>query len=657
MKHKILMALLGVFTALQTTTFAQTQPKWEIQWTDHTANPVNLNSPGPRAYKPFVLYNADWPTAARYRVWYDIGTNSGIACATSPDGTNWSAGTTLTGLNTASNSFDGADFAGSAVVLYNQEWAKPYRLYYSSKTGSFGQDIWVAESTNGIAFENNQVALASSASRMDQFPDGHAVLYLPGRNVTPADPETAQPFIMYYSWSGGGTVAYAVSKDGYTFTDTGSISLSDTAGNPIILSVHPTQILKLAQNDLRMLAFDQETSFKYLVSAEGFNWTLVEDPVTAVGITGGAGTWNDQQNFYASAAYLGEGRFYLLRGGSNADNGLYRSGAAFGYSPFYATNDLGKWAFYSPFNDYVAEGWTSFTSAAGNPIDGTTVAIIQNPDGTVSVRDRRVTGNLNFYLVHDAAWSVPFTYEFRARIDDATTTVTSGKDLYPKYTLTALQTDLLHTGNESWQPAFSPIRSGNWNLTENIPGNSTVQLDNMQFQTFTVVCRFDEPTRALFSTSPSSVSTYNTNLCVYELYTNRNFSAPAVTFRSVGFVGWPGVDSDGRLDIGWPGPSSGQVTVDWVRWGNGVILDPLDPGASSALTIQRIAPNVKLNWTGGDNHSFTNTYNGNYWVSWTSGGTLQSSDNITGPWTDQTSVTNGSTLPATSLRKFYRVRR
>ena len=139
----------------------------------------------------------------------------------------------------------------------------------------------------------------------------------------------------------------------------------------------------------------------------------------------------------ASAAYLGDGKFVLYRAGrTTAEGQLYRTGVAFGESAFYKTNDIGSWSFYSPFNNFAAEGWQPF-STTGNDVDGTLTAIIQNADGTVSVRDRRDSGN--FYLVHDAAWVVPFTFEFRAKLDDATATAADAD--FPKFTLAAFQTD------------------------------------------------------------------------------------------------------------------------------------------------------------------------------------------------------------------------
>jgi hypothetical protein len=365
------------------------------------------------------------------------------------------------------------------------------------------------------------------------------------------------------------------------------------------------------------------------------DWALIEDPVPGIGETGPGESWNDERNYYASAAYLGDGRFVLYRGGrSTAGDQLYRTGAAFGESAFYKTNAIGQWSFFSPMTSWEAEGWSTFTSTDNQP-DGDLTAVIQNPDGTVSVRDRKDSGN--FYIAHDTAWIVPYTFEFRAKLDDAETTGT-GTDELPKYTFSAFQSDALHPGGESWQPAFSAGRFGRWTLADDTVETAIGEADNNQFQTYTVVCTYDESARAQLVFNPAD-GTANINLCIFEVYLNRDFSAPKARYNGTGFAGWPDVDTDGRLDIGFPGPSYGQMTVDWVRWGNGVILDSNDPGSAGApsLSITRVANGVQIIWT--------------------DGGTLQSAISFGGAWADETAASSGVTVPISEAQKFYRVRR
>src|SRR4030095_7034370 len=91
----------------------------------------------------------------------------------------------------------------------------------------------------------------------------------------------------------------------------------------------PNQVLQISQNDLRMFAYEGLTNFAYLVSPNGIDWSLAEDPVAVIGSVGPPGAWNDVRNFYASAAYLGDGRFVIYRAGLSTP-GVYPTGSAFG---------------------------------------------------------------------------------------------------------------------------------------------------------------------------------------------------------------------------------------------------------------------------------------------------------------------------------------
>jgi hypothetical protein len=179
-------------------------------------------------------------------------------------------------------------------------------------------------------------------------------------------------------------------------------------------------------------------------------------------------------------------------------------------------------------------------------------------------------------------------------------------------------------------------RFGRWDLlNESIP-EGIGDVDNSQYQTFTVVARFDESARAQLAVNPSDGAA-NVALCVFEVYLNRNFSAPAMRFNNTGFFGWDTIDADGALDIGFPGPSAGQVTVDWVRWGNGVILDSRDPGATETptLSLQSTGTGVRISWAHG---------------------TLESASQIAGPWGTADVGSSPANVPVDQAQRFFRVR-
>ncbi|RJP28573.1 MAG: hypothetical protein C4527_11595 [Candidatus Omnitrophota bacterium] len=511
--------------------------KWDITWTDYGQNPIDLSVVGDRAYMPYALYNENWPAESRYRIWYDYASIQGIAYAESADGVVWTRQVKVNGLNT-----EGESFAGRPVVLYEPSWSKPFRIYYYGNPGGIWQ-IRAAESSDGINFENDQKVLSTENSSLGTYPDGHAILYMPGQN---------EPFRMFYR--GSSAIMVATSIDGFDFLEFYDVVLFPPA-------MQPTCAISIGQNDYRMWGFISNTANQYLVSSDGFNWEVWEDPVKNVGGLGSSGAWNDNRNYYASAVYLGNGRFKMFRSGRNEASGLYRIGVADGYDAHLAQIDIGNWDVFSPLDNYQNEGWEAYgTNAQG--------VLTQNADGTVSITDDRA--DANFYMVHDTAWVVPFTVEASFRIDEEGGNDANG----PHCTIACMINDDMHPGSESWQPSFALTRFGGWNLNGTDP---IFEHDLSGFNTFTVVCRFDEEARYLLFEDPNNSAANNVQ-SAYDVYLNRDFSKPAVTFHGTGWAGWPEVDEDGRLDIGWPNPSTGTMTVDWVRWGSGVILDPNDPG-------------------------------------------------------------------------------
>jgi hypothetical protein len=113
-------------------------------------------------------------------------------------------------------------------------------------------------------------------------------------------------------------------------------------------------------------------------------------------------------------------------------------------------------------------------------------------------------------------------------------------------------TDALHPGGEAWQPAFAWTRFGGRALAAD-PGAAA---DDAQFQTYPVACRFDESARAQLAIHPTD-GIANTNRRVFEVYRNRDFTAPAVVFHNTGFYGWGAVDLDGRSGM------SGMALASW----------------------------------------------------------------------------------------------
>lgn len=512
--------------------------KWNITWTDSAKNPLELSGLGDRSYMPYVLYNKDWPEQSRYRIWFDYASINGIGYAASADGVTWSAPVKTTGLNA-----DGTSTAGRPVLLYNAAWSKPFRIYYYCNPG----DVWqvrVAESKDGIAFDNDKMAISTDGTELGTYPDGHAVLYIPGR---------VKPFLMYYK-STGNYIMLATSEDGYEFLDSAPIENSE--------ALQPTCAIALGQNDYRMWAFLANTGIQYLVSSDGFTWEKHEDPINGVGTIGASGAWNDERNYYAAAVYLGEGKFKLWRGGRNTASGLYRVGVADGVDSQLSVIKGNAWDGFSPLVDYKAEKWEPYTSNAN-----TDVLLTQNNDGTVTVKDNNAAGN--FYMVRDVSWLVPFTVEARFRIDQA-----GGEDANgPHCTISLFMNDAQNPAGESWQPSFGVDKFGGWNLS----ADPTADADMTKFTTITIVCRYNEEALERLLGGDTAA---NAEVGAYDLYLNRDFSKPAVTFHGTAFAGWPEVDIDGRLDIGWPNPSIGAMTVDWVRWGSGIILDPKDPSTA-----------------------------------------------------------------------------
>lgn len=406
------------------------------------------------------------------------------------------------------------------AVLFEPEQAVPFRLYYLAMA-SYCTEIRVAGSTNGIDFIEDQAAIR----KLSYGARGLAVARLP---------DQALPYRLFYEDALSGRIVYGCSPDGSTYTGADFIQLEDTQSTH---ALRPLSVNRSVYGSWQLWVDNPMGDVGVLTSTNGLEWrflapqTFPRPPVTAT-------------------------------------------------VPPPLPVSTGSWDYFSPLDDWRAEGWLLFTTS-GNTPDGETTAVLQQAEGTVRVRDLRPWGN--FYLTHDTTWTVPFTVELRVWLDQA-----KGIDLdadYPKFTVAMMMRDPAVPGPQAWQPAFARERLGAWDLRS----GPWLAIDTQAPHTFTLVCRFDPTVEQGLRHGATNLQ-YLRELCVFDVYVDRDFRTPAFSYHNTGFPGWGSVDADGRLDIGFPWASAGQLALDWVRWGNGVILDPADPAPSAPPRWVKRAP-------------------------------------------------------------------
>ncbi len=257
------------------------------------------------------------------------------------------------------------------------------------------------------------------------------------------------------------------------------------------------------------------------------------------------------------------------------------------------------WDIVSTFDDYETEGWYIFNA----PRLG--ASVVQNTDSTVTIT-RLEADSSTVYLTHDVQWIEPedtlvvddwhFTYEFRVRVDEiggpngGTDDHGDRASIYPLKNNEFNETDG-HSNGRSWLCSFNNDSIGSrYFLEPNLPKAS---VDFSDFHVMTFVCKLDYvmldeklfegsainygegyegddwPERAIGDHSP------------WTLYIDRDFDNPVlVDMPGSGWNGWGpdgGVDQDGIIQIGFQGSTKGQITVDFFRTGNEIILDPNGP--------------------------------------------------------------------------------
>ena len=248
-----------------------------------------------------------------------------------------------------------------------------------------------------------------------------------------------------------------------------------------------------------------------------------------------------------------------------------------------------NWDIVSTLDNYEAEGWYIYSPPR------TEATLTQNADGTVTIT-RLNQNSSTIYMTHDVAWdeSNGFTYEFRVRVDaiggqwGGTDEHWDRASIYP----------LKNNPDGTW-PTFSNGRTWLCSFDQTSIGSRyfanpflpKADVDFTQFHVITFVCELDEGILADKLANEPDVS-YGDSFdegvigralgdhSPWWLYVDRNFTEPAVEeMPGSGWNGWgpPSVDADGIMQIGFQGTTRGQITVDYFRTGNGVILDPNEP--------------------------------------------------------------------------------
>lgn len=262
-----------------------------------------------------------------------------------------------------------------------------------------------------------------------------------------------------------------------------------------------------------------------------------------------------------------------------------------------------EWDITSLFNNYQDEGWIIFQA----PRAGTSVT--QNPDGTVTITRLQANSD-TIYLHRDVSWKEPddiaaeftwsFTYEFRLKVDQiggpagGTDVDFDRASIYPLKNNPETGVADTFSNGRTWLCSFDEDEIGSRYFAN--PYLPKAEVDMTEFHVLTFVCSLDYilleeklltqptvnfgqsyegdnwPDRALGDHSP------------WTLYIDRDFDNPVlVDMPGSGWNGWdaPLVDEDGVMQIGFQGTTKGQITLDYFRTGNGIILDPNEPAGGS----------------------------------------------------------------------------
>ena len=336
-------------------------------WTEYASNPVfDPSDTSVRAYYPWVLYDASkfsgHGASNYYKMWY--GTGSTLRLAYSDDGINWNEQggdlNTLTNPHHPVVVYDASGFGGSVY----------YKIWYWDSSSPYGNPIRYAESTDGIAWINDQAITQNPTSQLVEgwvspywfyasYGPG-AVLYDPSGygSINHGDP-MGNKYIMYYDACSMGSApdgsdeatALAYSADGKYWSRYGSEPVLKAGGGSTwdsgyayvwtVLEVSGTYKMWYSGGQT-----DSNDGIGYAESADGITWTKSASPVML--FTDGI-AWRSARTYtprviYDSSRFSGHGDdAYYKMWYSGVQGSNYAVGYAFIPAPPIPTPVGGEW--------------------------------------------------------------------------------------------------------------------------------------------------------------------------------------------------------------------------------------------------------------------------------------------------------------------------
>ncbi len=192
------------------------------------------------------------------------------------------------------------------------------------------------------------------------------------------------------------------------------------------------------------------------------------------------------------------------------------------------------WDFTDTLDDWKATGWEEFNyTGDANP----DAKLIQNADGTVTIVDPSSTAN--FYMMRRTQWDAPYTVQLRVKVD-----FIAGKGAGQNPAISSYVKDRI-----SVQPVLTTNSIADWSI------NNFFEINTMEFQIFTIVAQKDGSAN---------------------IYVNNEFKKPALVVPVGATTFYP----ETRLEIGSPTGAVSTITVDYVAFGQGEILEIWARGAS-----------------------------------------------------------------------------